>query len=117
VHAGGKRKLQSSHRTTAWLLWPFALWGIILVALYMAAYSSIANISSPLATLNIVNFVAIRFTRTIFFAQASEYVAADACGACYLLPLACLYSVYLLAPLILMNHPPCTFLRTATCMG
>jgi hypothetical protein len=71
MRAGGKRKLQPSHRTTAWMLWPFALWGIILIALYMAAYNSIANISSPLATLNIVNFVAIRFARTIFFAQVS----------------------------------------------
>jgi hypothetical protein len=80
---GGKRQLQPSHRTTAWLLWPFALWGIILVALYMAAYQSIANISSPLATLNIVNFVAIRFTRTIFFAQQLAWeqgAAAKAAG-------------------------------------
>jgi hypothetical protein len=75
INAGGKRQLQPSHRTTAWMLWPFALWGIILIALYMAAYETIANISSPLATLNIVNFVAIRFTRTIFFAQVSDCLA------------------------------------------
>lgn len=67
--SGGKRQLQPSRRIVAWMIWPFALWGIILVALYMAAYNSIAQISSPLATLNIVNFVAVRFTRTIFFAQ------------------------------------------------
>jgi hypothetical protein len=45
------------------------LWGVILVGLYMAAYESLANISAPLAMLNIVTFVSIRFTRTFYFAQ------------------------------------------------
>jgi hypothetical protein len=69
ANAGGKRQLEHSRRATAWLLWPFVLWGILLLILYLVAYESLKDISSPLATLNIVTFVAVRFTRTIFFAQ------------------------------------------------
>jgi hypothetical protein len=67
--AGSKRQLQRSQRATLWLLWPFPVWAAILVVLYLVAYESLKDISSPLATLNIVTFVTVRFTRTIFFAQ------------------------------------------------
>jgi hypothetical protein len=71
-----------------WMLWPLALWGIILVGLYMAAYQSIDNMSAPLAMLNVVTFVSIRFTRTFYFAQV---------GCCLCNPCAQRTPLYMLA--------------------
>jgi hypothetical protein len=52
-------------------LWPLAMCGFILTGFYVGAYLVISSIAARLATLNIVTFVAVRFTRTFFFAQVT----------------------------------------------
>jgi hypothetical protein len=50
-------------------LWPLGMCGLILTGFYVGAYLVISSIAARLATLNIVTFTAVRFTRTFFFAQ------------------------------------------------
>ncbi|GFH16185.1 tiny macrocysts protein B [Haematococcus lacustris] len=55
--------------TQVWMCWPVALWGVLLIILYMVAYNSLATISGPIATLNQIVFLQMRVNRNFFSIQ------------------------------------------------
>lgn len=65
-------------------MWPFAAWGMVIVVLYAVAYKALSNVSGPIGTLNLVNFVAVRYQRVFFYAQVRGCVAV-AVAVCSLL--------------------------------
>ncbi|GFH16404.1 tiny macrocysts protein C, partial [Haematococcus lacustris] len=55
--------------TQVWMCWPVALWGVLLIILYMVAYNSLATISGPIATLSQIIFLQMRVNRNFFSIQ------------------------------------------------
>ncbi|KAL6757190.1 hypothetical protein V8C86DRAFT_2630693 [Haematococcus lacustris] len=70
---GAPRKhLRQSNLQSMLLVWPFFLWGMVIVACYAIGVSKLAAISGPIATFNMVNFVSVR--TELFFFELQELV-------------------------------------------
>ncbi|KAJ9517430.1 hypothetical protein QJQ45_016809, partial [Haematococcus lacustris] len=69
ANQGGRRQLLQSYTDVVWMCWPVALWGVLLIILYMVAYNSLATISGPIATLNQIIFLQMRVNRNFFSIQ------------------------------------------------
>lgn len=69
-----KRKLQRSYKTIAYLVSPFALWGVVIILINAVGNAQISNISAPIALFNMINFVIVRTHRVFFFLQVRSSV-------------------------------------------
>ncbi|PNH12263.1 hypothetical protein TSOC_000864 [Tetrabaena socialis] len=57
----------ASHRLSYALIAPFITWGVIIVVINFIGYNSLRGMSAPIATLNVVNEVLVRFHRVIYY--------------------------------------------------
>mmetsp|Transcript_29309 Transcript_29309/g.64857 ORF Transcript_29309/g.64857 Transcript_29309/m.64857 type:complete len:2212 (+) Transcript_29309:218-6853(+) len=64
-----KRQLQRTLLATVWLASPFILWGVVIIIFNAVGYTKLQQVSGPIATFNIVNFVEARAQRVFFFLQ------------------------------------------------
>ncbi|EFJ49581.1 hypothetical protein VOLCADRAFT_89940 [Volvox carteri f. nagariensis] len=78
-----KRRLTQSHKLAYWLVAPFIVWGAAIIAVNLVGYYNLKALTAPIATLNIVNVVLIRFHRVQYFVL--EVAAAWAAALCQLL--------------------------------
>ncbi|GLC53515.1 hypothetical protein PLESTB_000757900 [Pleodorina starrii] len=62
-----KRRLIYSYSLSYQLVAPFILWGAAIVVLNVVGYNHLRGLTAPIAMLNIVNTVVIRFHRVLFF--------------------------------------------------
>ncbi|GFH07328.1 uncharacterized protein HaLaN_02113, partial [Haematococcus lacustris] len=63
VHPSTRRSLQRSYNAALWLVWPYVLWGVLVVALNAVRYESLTSMSTPISLLNVVDIAMIRFHR------------------------------------------------------
>ncbi|KAJ9513708.1 hypothetical protein QJQ45_015466 [Haematococcus lacustris] len=63
VHPSTRRSLQRSYNAALWLVWPYVLWGVLVVALNAVRYDSLTSMSTPISLLNVVDIAMIRFHR------------------------------------------------------
>ncbi|KAG2425298.1 hypothetical protein HXX76_013879 [Chlamydomonas incerta] len=62
-----KRTLSQSRRLAYTLVGWFAAWGLVIIIVNLIGYYSLQSLTAPIATLNVVNMVLIRFHRIIFY--------------------------------------------------
>ncbi|GLC40592.1 hypothetical protein PLESTM_001090800 [Pleodorina starrii] len=77
-----KRRLVGSHRLSYQMVAPFILWGAAMVAINLAGYFHLKKLAAPIATLDIVNTVVIRFHRVLFYSlEVAAALTAALCDA------------------------------------
>ncbi|GFH06391.1 uncharacterized protein HaLaN_01013, partial [Haematococcus lacustris] len=54
VHPSTRRSLQRSYNAALWLVWPYVLWGVLVVALNAVRYDSLTSMRTPISLLNVV---------------------------------------------------------------
>ncbi|KAG2445087.1 hypothetical protein HYH02_008954 [Chlamydomonas schloesseri] len=62
-----KRRLVPSRRMAMFLVMPFVVWGIILVAVTTAGFAELAGNDGPIASLGVLHTVVIRLNRLLFY--------------------------------------------------
>jgi hypothetical protein len=55
-----------------WLIWPFLLWGLLIVVCYSIGYSLLSVINGPVALFNIVNYVNLAVKQNLYFIQVGN---------------------------------------------
>ena len=65
----GKRQLQKSNYSAVWIVWPFAVWGIVVVIMNAVQWSRLTNLGADISLLNIINGVLLAHHHNFFFAQ------------------------------------------------
>ncbi|GLC70645.1 hypothetical protein PLESTF_001017600 [Pleodorina starrii] len=78
-----KRRLLESHKLAYKLVAPFIMWGAAIIVVNLLGYHHLKALTAPIATLNIVNVVIIRFHRLQFFVL--EVAAALTAALCNML--------------------------------
>jgi hypothetical protein len=54
-----------------WMIWPFLLWGFLVVVCYAIGYQLLSVINGPIALFNIVNYVNLSMKQNIFYTMVS----------------------------------------------
>ncbi|GLC41288.1 hypothetical protein PLESTB_001078900 [Pleodorina starrii] len=67
--AASKRKLKYDSHETYWLLMPFVAWSTLVVTIYTIVVAQMRGIVGVLAVHSVVNFIAARTYRAVFFSQ------------------------------------------------
>jgi hypothetical protein len=52
-----------------WMIWPFLLWGCLIVVCYAVGYTLLGLVNEPMCLFNIVNWMASNFKYNIWLTQ------------------------------------------------
>ena len=63
-----KRQLQKSNYAAFWIVWPFAIWGLVVIIMNGVNWSQLYTLSADIALLNIINGVLLAHHHGFFFA-------------------------------------------------
>ncbi|PNH12265.1 Tiny macrocysts protein B [Tetrabaena socialis] len=72
VGGKAKRRLMPSRRLSYALVAPFIIWGVVIITVNLIGYNTLRGMSAPIATLNVVNEVLVRFHRMIYYTLVFE---------------------------------------------
>jgi hypothetical protein len=52
-----------------WLIWPFLMWGALIVLCYAVGYTLLGLVDEPICLFNTVNYLASNFKYQLFLTQ------------------------------------------------